>query len=89
MRYRVIQSGSGSGLATLVNAAIAEGWVPLGGVSVLQVIESRTTDRYAQAMTNPNLSPVDPLQEVPATETTGGPLFPAADDADGGYGHPK
>lgn len=88
MRYRIIQYGSGSGLATLVNAAIAEGWVPLGGVSVLQVIESRSSDRYAQAVTHPNLAPADPIPEVPMTESTGGPLFPAEED-EGGYGHPK
>jgi hypothetical protein len=64
MRYKII---SGQGISTRsdelffvarVNEAIAKGWAPLGGVSMIRGIESWDT-KYAQAMITNNMSPDD------------------------------
>jgi len=61
MKYVTIGADDLSNLDEMVNAAIADGWVPLGGVSVAGVFqtwegrkgtETETNWTYIQAMTH-------------------------------------
>jgi hypothetical protein len=65
MAYKFVSEASGTALEEAVNGLIADGWVPLGGVSVAVVRSTWTNERqgceesetewvYAQAMTRAN-----------------------------------
>ena len=52
MKYKIIEIHYSSALEELVNEALAEGWVLLGGVSVAQSEDLNEYHRvFAQAMT--------------------------------------
>lgn len=62
MQYKILAADNMTELETEVNAAIADGWLPLGGVAINEYIHSWENERkgytesqehscYAQAMT--------------------------------------
>ena len=59
IKYKVIETGSTTALMQQVNKFIAEGWLPIGGVSIkhdymeklgLAGLGNRVTQNYLQAM---------------------------------------
>lgn len=63
MEYTIIINSRPESLEALVNEAIAEGWVPLGG---LAISEDAEYIRYGQAMTREPKPVIQPSQ-VPKT----------------------
>jgi hypothetical protein len=48
MKYKIVSADNYDGLAFAVNKEIEKGWIPLGGVAILN--EMHTDEVWAQAM---------------------------------------
>ena len=54
MEYKIIEEESPQDLEKAVNAALAQGWAPLGGLSFCSAVyESGTRYYYCQALVRP------------------------------------
>lgn len=64
MRYAIVETATPRELVKTVNTKLAEGWAPLGGVSLSAVDMAGAVDEvwYAQAMVNHQLDPLEVRQ---------------------------